>query len=265
LGLHHAHTAVDAAGQPLHIVHRDISPQNLMVRDDGVTKVVDFGVASYRPSRPGAPKGKPGYMAPEQLLGEPLTSATDQFALGVVLWEMTCGRRLFQGEQEAELIKKVTEAEIPAPSDLVPGLSPELDAITLRMLDRDPDRRFRNCDEVARAFDQFLIGQSDGGGKESPVALYLKSLGPADSLVPLLVTPSKGVFVPASMGFTPQPAAQILASRTPTRAISVLVGLLAVGLGAGAYLAAREYRTPRSPASVKVAPARGVAVKPDAG
>jgi serine/threonine-protein kinase len=119
-GLHHAHTATDAQGRPLNIIHRDISPQNIMVRDDGVTKVVDFGIAraSNRSTRTatGTLKGKLAYMAPEQILGEYMTPAADQFALGVCFWEMLVGARLFKADQNLHILKKVLEDPVPPPS-----------------------------------------------------------------------------------------------------------------------------------------------------
>jgi serine/threonine protein kinase len=197
LGLHHAHTALDGSGQPLNIVHRDISPQNIMVRDDGVTKVLDFGIAraSNRASRTatGAVKGKLAYMAPEQLLSEALTSGTDQFALGIVLWEMVCGQRLFKSDQELVLMKKVLEHKVIPPTQVVPGLPPEFDTITMRMLERDPTKRFESCAAVASALDQFLVSQSgEGGTREARVASYLKMLGPAEPAMPMRATPSSG-------------------------------------------------------------------------
>ncbi len=115
MGLDHAHSAKDGQGKELNIVHRDISPQNIMVRDDGVTKVVDFGIAraSNRATRTatGALKGKLAYMAPEQVLSRNVTGLADQFALGVVLWEMCTRRRLFHGENDLDLIKQVMESQ----------------------------------------------------------------------------------------------------------------------------------------------------------
>ena len=264
LGLHHAHTALDGAGQPLHIVHRDISPQNIMVRDDGVTKVVDFGIAraSNRSSRTatGAVKGKLAYMAPEQLMSEPLTGATDQFALGIVLWEMACGQRLFQSDQELVLMKKVLESKVLPPSQVVAGVPSEFDAITMKMLERDPTRRYASCAEVAQALDQFLVGQSGGGGREARVATYLKVLGPADPAMPLRATPSgaKPNFV-ISLGKEedralleagkpppPRPSASAVMTRTGqlprsrTALFSVVGLLLAMVAGASVVFALRQ-------------------------
>lgn len=198
-GLAHAHGAKDAIGQPLSIVHRDISPQNIMVRDDGVTKVVDFGIAraSNRASRTatGAVKGKMAYMAPEQLRLKPVTGAADQFSLGVVLWEMCVGRRLFHAEQDFDLAMKVLEGPIPTLKATIPNVPKELDDITMRMLERDPDKRFASCADVAKELDDFCVTFSPRFS-ESPVAIYMKELG-VDDLAALTprATPSNKNFV----------------------------------------------------------------------
>ncbi|MFZ9889233.1 MAG: serine/threonine protein kinase, partial [Myxococcota bacterium] len=145
-GLDHAHKALDVHGRPLELVHRDISPQNIMVRGDGVTKVVDFGIAkaSNRATRTatGTLKGKVQYMPPEQLNTEVLDHRCDQFALGVVLWELLTDEKLFGGNNELETIKNVLMAPIRKPSEVRPGLSAGLDDIVIRMLQRDRDRRY---------------------------------------------------------------------------------------------------------------------------
>ena len=221
IGLHHAHTAMDGAGTPLSIVHRDVSPQNIMVREDGVTKVVDFGIAraANRATRTatGTLKGKLAYMAPEQMQGGAVSSAVDQYALGVVFWEMTCGRRLFKSDQDLELMKAVIAGNVPLPSSL--GANPELDAIVMRMLEKDSRRRFSSCEEVANALDHFLKGQS-GSGRDSPVATYLKALGPPEGGLPRVTPsgPSKNFVI--SLGSNPagQPP-----TVDPTRSFSVAI------------------------------------------
>ena len=138
LGLDHAHTAKTVAGEPLNIVHRDISPHNIMVRGDGVTKVVDFGIAkaankSTR-TQTGVLKGKLHYMAPEQARGGDVDGRSDQFALGVCLWELLTGQRLFKADNEIQTINKVLACEVTPPSSVAPNIPTELEAITLRML-----------------------------------------------------------------------------------------------------------------------------------
>jgi serine/threonine-protein kinase len=161
LGLAHAHSAHDEmTGAPLGVVHRDVSPQNIMVRTDGVTKVVDFGIAKAgnRSSRTatGVLKGKLQYMAPEQVQGDAVDARTDQFAMGVVLWELVTDARLFEGDNEIQLLKAVMVQPIPKPSTYAPGLPPDLEAAILRMLSRDPAGRFDSCDEAADALTAWL-------------------------------------------------------------------------------------------------------------
>jgi serine/threonine-protein kinase len=159
-GLDHAHYATDEDGSPLHIVHRDISPQNIMVRGDGVTKVVDFGIAkaTNRETRTatGMLKGKLQYMPPEQVRGEPVDGRADQFALGVVLWELTTGRRLFKGGNELETLEKLLKEPVPAPSTLVDGFPPDLEAVIMKSLARDQSFRYERCSEMADELRSYL-------------------------------------------------------------------------------------------------------------
>jgi serine/threonine-protein kinase len=152
-GLHAAHEVTDEAGQPLGVVHRDISPQNLMVGVDGVTRIADFGIAkaagrSYE-TRDGTIKGKLAYMAPEQIERGELTRATDIFAISIVLWELITGRQLFEGKSDAEVMHRVLTYEIPKPSALVDGIPPEYERILEKGLSRDPSQRFSTAREMA--------------------------------------------------------------------------------------------------------------------
>jgi serine/threonine-protein kinase len=159
-GLHAAHEASSERGEPLGIVHRDVSPQNILVGVDGVPRVLDFGVAKAagraQTTRDGQLKGKLAYMSPEQLMARGVTRATDIFAASVVLWEALTGQRLFGGESEGEVVKKVLDACVEPPSRFVRGLSPEVDAIVLRGLARDPADRFATAREMARALERSM-------------------------------------------------------------------------------------------------------------
>ncbi len=152
-GLHAAHEARDEGGRPLGVVHRDVSPHNVLVGVDGVVRVFDFGIARaagrLTTTREGQIKGKLGYMAPEQLRGEPVTRQADVFSAGVVLWQMLTGERLFAGDAEANVIEQVLFRPIPAPSGRRDALPEGLDAIVLRALSRDPARRFATAKEMA--------------------------------------------------------------------------------------------------------------------
>lgn len=187
-GLDHAHRATDSTGNPLGIVHRDVSPQNIMVREDGLTKVVDFGIAfantrSTR-TRTGVVKGKFGYMAPEQLGGKAPDPSADQFSLGVVLWELLTGQRLFRGQDDLETLRRLQRLEVPAPSRIV-DCPAELDRIVLRMLQRAPQSRFATCAEVVSELETVMAGL----GKGPPLVLRL--MNELNSVVtPMTVRPS---------------------------------------------------------------------------
>lgn len=152
-GLHAAHEATDDRGEPLNVVHRDVSPQNVMIDASGNVKVLDFGVAKasarIQITRDGQMKGKLSYMSPEQLQGMPVDRRADVFACGVVLWEALTRRRLFVGEDASEVLRKILRDEVPPPSEWVPGLSPEIDQVVLRALSKDPERRYQTALELA--------------------------------------------------------------------------------------------------------------------
>lgn len=156
-GLHAAHEATGEDGAPLRIVHRDVSPQNILVGTDGVARVVDFGIAKAlglgAVTRDGPLRGKIPYMPPEQLQRLSIDRRADVYAAGVILWEGLAGRRLFQAEDEATLSFKVMEEPVLPPSHFHDGVVRELDAIVLRALERDPDRRFPDARTMALALD----------------------------------------------------------------------------------------------------------------
>ncbi|RKG70522.1 serine/threonine protein kinase [Corallococcus sp. CA054B] len=180
LGLDHAHHARDSQGASLELVHRDISPQNIMVRLDGVTKVVDFGVAkaTIRASRTrtGVLKGKLRYMSPEQVRNEPVSGTSDQFALGVVLWELCTRRPFIDTDNPAEAMRRIALAAVPRPSQFVEGLSPLLEQIILRMLHRAPGQRFARCADVARAL-QVYLDETPETPEESVPAVVTRLVG----------------------------------------------------------------------------------------
>jgi serine/threonine protein kinase len=156
-GLHDAHEARSANGEPLAIVHRDISPQNILVGADGTARIVDFGIARAavrsQVTREGVIKGKPGYMAPEQFSDDPVSRAVDIYAAGVVLWELVTSERLFAGGDIVAIARKVIDGRVDPPSAVVPGLPAVLDAIVLKALARDPAERFATASELADALE----------------------------------------------------------------------------------------------------------------
>ncbi|MBK7584400.1 MAG: protein kinase [Myxococcales bacterium] len=153
-GLAAAHGALDSRGHPLELVHRDVSPQNVLVGLDGVSRLADFGVAKARGrlqvTEESKLKGKLAYMAPELLRGEEASPASDVFGMGVVLWEMLAGRRLFGSKNEAETIGKILSAAVPALGSLRADVPDVLDRTVRRALDAVPEARPRLADELAR-------------------------------------------------------------------------------------------------------------------
>jgi len=163
-GLHAAHELTDARGEPLAVVHRDVSPENVFITYDGCVKIMDFGIAATAQQRhrtqPGTVKGKYAYIAPEVLKGQKPTRRADVWSLGVVAWEMLAGgRRLFDGENDVDILRAVSEAEIPAPSSVRPGIPAELDEIVLRALQRDPAVRYPTTRELGRKLIYLLAEQ----------------------------------------------------------------------------------------------------------
>jgi eukaryotic-like serine/threonine-protein kinase len=158
-GLHAAHEAKSERGEPLGIVHRDVSPQNVLIGVDGIPRVLDFGVAKAKgriqTTREGQLKGKLAYMSPEQVSGV-TTRATDIYAASIVLWETLTGRRLFSGENEAQVLDRVLKGVTMRPSAFVPGLPPSLDLVTLRGLSLAPNERYATARDMARALEDAL-------------------------------------------------------------------------------------------------------------
>jgi len=155
-GLHAAHTLVDDDGRPLLLVHRDVSPQNVLVGIDGVGRITDFGVARaesrINTTRPGQLKGKLSYLSPEQIKGGTLDHRSDIFSAGAMLWSALTGLRLFRdASSDAATMANILTMEVPPPSTVGFKPPPELDAICLRALERDPDKRFASAQEMEEA------------------------------------------------------------------------------------------------------------------
>lgn len=160
-GLHYAHERTDEDGSALKLVHRDISPVNILVSRTGVAKLCDFGVAKSRMqstfTRAGIVKGKFRYMSPEQINAEPLDRRADVFSVGVVLWEMLVGRRLFDATSEDDVVASIRAGTYPSPSEYRPGMPRAIDRIIRRALQTRAEKRFRTardfqlaCEEVLR-------------------------------------------------------------------------------------------------------------------
>src|SRR6185312_7945029 len=165
-GLDYAHRARDAAGVALHLVHRDVSPSNLLVSFEGEVKVSDFGIARSRlrevTSMPGGLKGKIGYMAPEQARGESLDARADVFSLGAVLFEMLTAHNpfIYDVPRENEALARVREGRFPAPRTLAPSLPQGLEAIVMRAMAPERGERYQSCDKMREDLESFARRES---------------------------------------------------------------------------------------------------------
>jgi serine/threonine protein kinase len=193
--LAYAHALTDAQGRPLQIVHRDVSPSNIMVSRQGEAKLLDFGIAKAahfareEVTVTGVLKGKISYLSPEQAEGLPLDRRSDIFSLGIVFHECLTMRRLYRGSSDFETLRLIREARVAPPSTLAPGIPPALDAIVLKMLARDPAERFASCDELlaalapvqramsadAQALRNFLKGLGQTAKRRVPASIVERS------------------------------------------------------------------------------------------
>jgi serine/threonine-protein kinase len=160
-GLAYAHELVDARGQSLNIVHRDMSPPNVLITRYGEVKIVDFGLAKANSqlerSEPGIIKGKFSYLSPEAAKGGSVDQRTDIFAVGIILWELLAGRRLFMGETDLETVRLVQAARVPSIHDFNPNVPRELDRVLARALAEDPDRRYQRARELGTELNELLF------------------------------------------------------------------------------------------------------------
>jgi serine/threonine-protein kinase len=277
-GLHAAHDAKSERGEPLGLVHRDVSPQNVVVCTDGIARVLDFGIAKAAgrlfETQAGVIKGKLPYMPPEQLRGE-VSRRTDVFAAAVVLWEALTARRLFTGESDAEIMATVAALPVEPPSRIVPGLPPAIDAVVLKGLERDPARRFETAREMALALEAcgpFAPPSEVGAWVErvAGAALAARSrliegiegspLPPSDTLSEML-----GVAAPPGLEETAPPTAResprARPERRPRSPVALpLAGGLALVLGAAATWVALRPQLGAAGASASSAPPAAPAV-----
>jgi serine/threonine-protein kinase len=160
LGLHYAHHFVDPTGKAVAVVHRDMSPRNVMITYDGGVKIIDFGIAKAKGrlgrTAVGMVKGTGGYMSPEQVRGQELDGRSDLFSAGVLLFEMLTGRRLFKAQGEGPMMLQIAQGEIPPPRTINPNIPEALEAVVLRALMRDKAKRFATGREMAKAIEQAM-------------------------------------------------------------------------------------------------------------
>jgi eukaryotic-like serine/threonine-protein kinase len=209
-GLHAAHEARSERGQPLGIVHRDVSPHNIMVGLDGVARVLDFGVAKavgrMQTTREGQLKGKLAYMAPEQLRGGKVDRRVDVYAAGVVLWESLAGRALFHGDNEGMVVAKVLDGATDPPSRYCSALAPGVDALVMRALEPDPEARWASARELALALEDAIGVASPRRVGDLVERLASESLTNRSRLVEQIESISARLAVPPDPGPGPEPA-----------------------------------------------------------
>ncbi|WP_437602495.1 serine/threonine-protein kinase [Sorangium sp. So ce590] len=277
-GLHAAHEATTEDGAPLGLVHRDVSPHNLLVGEDGVARVLDFGVAKSagraQITRDGQIKGKLAYMSPEQIAGEPLDRRADVYSAGVVLWETLTGERLFEGRGEALSILRLLQAGVDPPSARRPGVPPELEAITLRALARGPEDRFPTARAMALALEAtgLAASTSEVGGWVSSLAgeslaqraALIAAIEPrasTPSAAPELGTgPAEAAAGPAEAAAGPAEAAASSAPQAASRqrwgAVAATGALLAIAAAAIGLARAEAPLRVRAKAGIAAAAAR---------
>jgi len=232
--LDYAHRRRDAEGNDLHIVHRDVSPQNILISYEGDIKLCDFGIAKAASkaskTQSGALKGKIQYMSPEQAWGRPIDRRSDLFSLGVVLHELLTGERLFQGDTDMNVLEKVRNAQAPPPSSSNPEVPRNLDAVVLKALAREPDERYANASDLLRDLDSVLYSYTPAPGS-ADVAIYLHRLQAeeeavadakareaaqaADEAEPAAARKRKSKGAPISRKTSPPPAPRAAAEPAP--------------------------------------------------
>jgi serine/threonine-protein kinase len=177
-GLHAAHELADEAGVPLGLVHRDVSPQNILVSYDGAVKIVDFGVAlaegrSSDKTSAGTVKGKAPYMSPEQALGKQLDRRTDIFALGIVLYHLTTGRHPFRADNDILTLHNIIENEPPRPSSILPTYPKPLESVVMKALEKSADKRFQTMEEFEVALER-AMPPTQARTRSSDVARFVR-------------------------------------------------------------------------------------------
>lgn len=251
-GLHAAHT-LRLGSVPQPVIHRDVSPHNILVGYDGEVKVIDFGIAKMRGqegrTQAGEVKGKFAYMSPEQARSQELDPRTDVFSLGIVLWELLTGRRLFGREDEVATLQAVLHEDIVAPSVVVPEIPDELDQIALMALSRDPEERQESADELRRQLESVLAAHDTRDPRAELRELMREQFAEristkellvhgelSDSHVPSLASPTvteiSVVGVPRERTLTREDTASLPRPRAVPSRWWIAAGLTVVGLAA---------------------------------
>ncbi len=225
--LDHAHTTRDFENRDLGLVHRDVSPPNVLISNDGEVKLCDFGIAKALSkathTRDGLLKGKLRYMSPEQASGREIDHRSDIFSLGLVLYEMLTGQKAFDGATETEILEQVRDPQVAIPSSLNPQVPPDVDRIILRALQRDPGARYQSAADIGRALE--AATRSHGWAPDA-AALAAFARDPAAPVAVVAVAPPPAPppppRVPAERVFAPEPAPQPVVMPEPVAASSYL-------------------------------------------
>ncbi len=267
-GLAFVHERRDSSRSPLHLVHRDVSPPNIMLSKAGEVKLTDFGIAKARNStlvtEAGMIRGKVGYMSPEQAAGGDLDHRSDLFSLGIVLWELLAGRRLFEGDNQVRLLQQVREARIDPPSAVNPDIPVPLDQVVRRALARSPNDRHQSARDFDRCLDRAL---QDAGLRPTAADLeaWLRETMPPRKIEPLpkqgdqitfeSTPPPPGtqkIEVPSSKFQVPSPQDRARArARARARVLTASIALL-LGIAAAVVILWSPWKQPAPPPSPPV-------------
>jgi serine/threonine protein kinase len=240
--LGYAHALTSADGKRLNVVHRDVSPSNIMCLRTGGVKLLDFGIAKVfgeadvEHTQNGLFKGKLAYVPPERIRNAPLDGRGDLFALGVVLWEMLAGRRLFRGKNELETLTNVMEKVVPPPSSLNPDVPSSLDRIVMQALERDPDARYQTGQDMADDLDEVLRETKYSGKMLSDLIRGLFGFGSSSQAAMSALTPELLATLVDADEHPPTGSASVLPVTRPHS--SGRFGRVVVGLAGAAVVAA---------------------------
>jgi serine/threonine protein kinase len=282
-GLAYAHDKRGPDGTPLGIVHRDVSPQNVLVSYSGEVKIADFGIAKatgkLHKTESGAVMGKIRYMSPEQINGEPLDGRSDVFALGVIFWELLVGSPLWNGDNPGAVSDQVKNAKVDPPSRRGRDVPPELDRIALKALERGRDARYGRAADLARELSSWLAHDAPSLTREDVGTFVMEMVpradaepAPSSTVSPLAMTEMSPVKQPSAIGRQPSatepavttPGKKTVRSGSPLPIIAVCAVLLVGGGLAVRYLATNSGTTVTPPVAVEDGGAQ-IVVALDAG
>ncbi|HSD11645.1 MAG TPA: protein kinase [Candidatus Binatia bacterium] len=266
-GLEHAHRKTDESGKPLGIVHRDVSPQNVLISYDGDVKVVDFGIAKAVAENPeatrGVLKGKLSYLSPEQVNGRNLDARSDIFAMGLVLYELLVGKKLFDQRDPADILDSINRIDADAVSRSIPGLNRALREVLRRALEGDPEQRFRSAGDMQMALDEYLRSQGDLGGTMQ-LANLMRLL--FDDKIGERTIATLRSQIMGKGGRTTRTTGATIRSGSPRRLVAAVggaaLGVVALLVASPTLRASPRRSPPEEPATSHAAPARVNEEKP---